>query len=253
VALRAFLKLQDADLAGALALAKTLQQQPDHKAAGLTLEGDLYMAKKSWAKAADAYQQGLKVRYDRPLVVKSFQALSASGAKNADGVLLDWLAKHPEDGPTRLLLAQYYLGHAQNAKAAEQYELVLKKYPSNIDALNNLAWVYNEQHNPKALPMAERAYKLSKGSPNVADTYAWALLNNGQPKAALPILEGAAKAAPKVPAIHYHLAVAQQRTGDHAAARSTLEALQKSGADYPDKPAAEKLYKELGGAGSGSW
>jgi putative PEP-CTERM system TPR-repeat lipoprotein len=250
VALRAFLKLQDADLAGALALAKTLQQQPDHKAAGLTLEGDLYMAKKSWAKAADAYQQGLKVRYDRPLVVKSFQALSASGDKNADGVLLDWLAKHPEDGPTRLLLAQYYLGHAQNAKAAEQYELVLKKYPSNIDALNNLAWVYNEQHNPKALPMAERAYKLSKGSPNVADTYAWALITNNQPKAALPILEEAAKAAPKVPAIHYHLAVAQQRTGDQAAARSTLEALQKSGADYPEKPAAEKLYKELGGSGA---
>jgi predicted Zn-dependent protease len=97
--------------------------------------------------------------------------------------------------------------------------------------------------------MAERAYKLSKGSPNVADTYAWALITNNQPKAALPILEEAAKAAPKVPAIHYHLAVAQQRTGNQAAARSTLEALQKSGADYPDKAAAEKLYKELGGEG----
>ncbi|MGH8216940.1 MAG: XrtA/PEP-CTERM system TPR-repeat protein PrsT [Rhodanobacteraceae bacterium] len=251
VALRAFLKFQDHDLPGALALARTLQKQPGQNEAGLTLEGDLYMADKSWNKAANAYQEGLKVHYDRPLVVKSFQALSASGAKDPDGVLRDWLTKHPEDGATRLLLAQYYLGHAQNAQAAEQYELVLKKYPSNIDALNNLAWIYTQQHNPKGLAMAERAYKLAKESPNVADTYAWALIASDQPKTALPILEKAAKAAPKVPTIQYHLAVAQQRTGDHAGARSTLEALQKSGADFSDKPAAEKLYKELGGASGG--
>jgi hypothetical protein len=41
--------------------------------------------------------------------------------------------------------------------------------------------------------------------------------------------------------------VAQARTGDHAGARSTLAALQKSGADFQDKPAAEKLYRELSG------
>jgi len=248
VALSAFLKLQDHQLPEAIALAKTLQKQPGRQAEGLALEGDLYMASKSWDKAADAYRQGLKIRYDRPLVVKTFEALAAGGAKQPDSVLRDWLGKHPDDGATRLLLAQYYLAKNRNGDAATEYERVLKQYPTNIDALNNLAWIYTEQHNPKALAVAERAYKLAKDSPSVSDTYAWALVVNGRPKAALPILERAAKGAPKVPTIQYHLAVAQARTGDHAGARTTLEALQKSGANFQEKPAAEKLYQQLGGA-----
>ncbi|HEY9513480.1 MAG TPA: XrtA/PEP-CTERM system TPR-repeat protein PrsT, partial [Rhodanobacter sp.] len=234
VVMRAFLKSQDHDLAGAIALAQMLQKQPATQAAGLSLEGDLYMANKSYREAAQAYQQGLKLQYERPLVVKSFLALSESGVNAPEGVLRDWLAKHPDDAATRLLLADYYLNHTQNALAAGEYEQVLKTYPSNIDALNNLAWIYTEQNNPKALALAERAYKLASGSPGIADTYAWALIAHNQPKTALPILLQAAKAAPKASAIQYHLAVAQARTGDHAGARSTLAALQKSGADFQD-------------------
>lgn len=248
VSLLAFMKLQDHDLPGAVALARTLQTRSADKVAGLTLEGDLYMADKSWDKAAQVYQQGLKLQYDRPLVIKNFLALSNSGAKEPDRVLRDWLAKHPDDGATRLLLAQYYLEHKQNTLAAGQYEQVLKAFPSNVDALNNLAWIYTEQKSPKALALAERAHKLAPTSPGVMDTYGWALIAANQPKAALSILAEAAKAAPKVPAIQYHLAVAQARTGDKAGARATLEALEKSGASFENKPAAEKLYQELGGA-----
>lgn len=251
VTLRAFMKLHDHDLPGAISMAQTLQQQPATKAAGFSLEGDLYMADKSWSKAALAYQQGSKVDNARPLVIKSFMALSESGDRQPDGVLRDWLAKHPDDASTRLLLAQYYLSHAQNTPAATQYEQVLKSYPTNVDALNNLAWIYTEQHNPKALALAEQAHKLAPDSSGIADTYAWALIADNQPKTALPLLMNAAKAAPKVPTVKYHLAVAQARTGDKAGARATLEALQKSGADYQDKQAAEKLYRELGGAGGG--
>ena len=252
VALRAFLKLQHHDLPGAISLAQTLQKQTAAKAAGLTLEGDLYMANKSYREAAKAYQLGLKLDDDRALVVKIFQALSEGSAKEPEGVLRDWLAKHPDDAATRLLLAQYYLNHAQNMLAASQYEYVLKTYPSNISALNNLAWVYTEQHNPKALALAERAYKLAPGSPGIADTYGWALIADNQPKTALPILMQAAKGAPKIPVIQYHLAVAQARTGDSVGARTTLKTLQKSGADFHAKQAAEKLYQELGAAGGGS-
>ncbi|TAL89861.1 MAG: PEP-CTERM system TPR-repeat protein PrsT [Rhodanobacter sp.] len=249
VTLRAFMKLQNHDLPGAISLAQTLQKQPMTKAAGFSLEGDLYMTNKSWGKAAQAYQQALKINSVRPLVVKSFMALSESGAKQPDGVLRDWLAKHPDDASTRLLLAQYYTEHVQNASAATQYEQVLKAFPSNVGALNNLAWIYAEQHNPKALSLAQRAHKLAPDSPGVADTYAWALIADNQPKTALSILLKAAKAAPKMPTIQYHLAVAQARTGDKAGARTTLEALQKSGVDFKDKQAAEKLGQELGGAG----
>lgn len=251
VTLLAFMKLQDHDLPGAISLAQTLQKQTASKAAGFSLEGDLYMASKSWGKAAQAYQQGLKLQYDRSLVIKNFQALSEGAGKEPEGVLRDWLVKHPDDPATRLLLAQYYLNHAQNTQAASQYERVLKTYPSDIGALNNLAWIYSEQHNPMALALAERAFKLAPDSPGIADTYGWALIANNQPKTALPILMQAVKATPQVLVIQYHLAVAQARTGDTVGARTTLKALQKTGADFKDKQEAEKLYRELGGAAGG--
>ncbi|HET9819754.1 MAG TPA: XrtA/PEP-CTERM system TPR-repeat protein PrsT, partial [Rhodanobacteraceae bacterium] len=51
VALRATMQLQKHDLPGAIALARTLQKQSATKAAGFSLEGDLYMASKSYDKA----------------------------------------------------------------------------------------------------------------------------------------------------------------------------------------------------------
>ena len=248
VAMLASLKLQNHDMPGAIALAQTLQKQPATKAAGFALEGDLHMANKFWPEAVKAYQQGLKIQHTRPMVIKTFQALSESGAREPETVLKEWLAKNPDDAATRLQLADYYLAHTQTALAANNYEQILKAHPNNIGALNNLAWVYTEQNNPKALALAERAYKMAAASPGVADTYAWALISRDQPKTALPILQQAAKAAPKAATIQYHLAVAQARTGDRAGARSTLESLQKSGADFPDKQAAEKLYHEIAGA-----
>lgn len=247
VSLLASVKLQGRDFPGALALARTLQNQQATKAAGFGLEGDLYMANKSPADAARAYQQALAINYDRSLVVRTFVALNQGGAQKSEAVLSDWLIKHPEDADMRLLLAQHYLSRKQNALAASQYEKVLKAHPSDIGALNNLAWIYTEQGNRQALGIAERAYKLAPTSPSVQDTYAWSLVEANQAKIGLPILLKAAAAAPKVASIHYHLAVAQARTGDKAGARATLESLQKSGADFDEKPAAEKLYGELGG------
>lgn len=249
--LLAFLKYQNHDMPGALALAQTLQKQPATRAAGLALQGDLYMADKAWPKAAAAYQQALKDHYSQQLVIKTFTALNSAGAKHPETTLRDWLAKHPDDDASRLLLGQYYMNHTQNAAAIEQYGQVLKAHPTNIAALNNLAWIYTEQHSPKALEFAERAYKAAPNSPNIQDTYGWALVAANQPKTALPILAQVAKAQPKAGTIQYHYAVAQARTGDKAGARATLEALQKLGAKYPEQQDADKLLKELGGTVAG--
>lgn len=252
VRLLAAIKMQNHDLPAAIALAQTLQKQSATKAAGFTLEGDLYMAGKSYDKAAKAYQDALKVDDSRALVVKQFLALRAAGAKEPAKGMRDWLDRHANDDAMRMLLAQYYMNSSQHALAEREYTRVLKTYPFNLAALNNLAWLYVGQHNPKGLVLAKQAYKLSSDSPSIADTYGWALIAANQFRDALPILQKAAKAAPKVPTIRYHLAVAQLQSGNHDGARATLDALRKMGTQYPEQLAAEKLYQKLGGATVGS-
>lgn len=252
VRLLAAIKMHDHDLPAAIALAQTLQKKQATRAAGFTLQGDLYMANKSYDKAAKAYQDGLKVHDDRSLVVKHFLALRAADAKAPEQGLRDWLDKHPHDDAMRMLLAQYYMNSSQQTLAEHEYAKVLKAYPSNLAALNNLAWLYVGKHDRKGLALAKRAYKLSPDTPSIADTYGWALIAFNQPRDALPILEKAAKAAPKVPTIRYHLAVAQSQSGKHEDARATLDALKKTGASYPEQLAAEKLYRKLGSATVGS-
>lgn len=241
----AYMKLQDHDLPGAVALAQALQKHDPHNVAGFRLEGDLYMASKSWNKAAQAYQEGLKVNSERALVIKAYQALSRTTGMTPEHVLRGWLSKHPDDTAIRLMLGQYYDDHGKKNQAADQYRKVLKSDPANVNALNNLAWVYTENHDSRGIALAEKAHKLAPQSPYIADTYGWALISRNQYKRALPILEKAAAEAPKIPTIQYHLALAQAHTGNKNGARATLEALQKSAVEYPEKPAAEKLYREL--------
>lgn len=246
-ALLAFLKLQDGDLPAALNVARTLQKRPATRAAGYSLEGDLYMNRKQYLQAAAAYQAGLGKDYTRPLAVKAFFALNSSRSPSADRILQDWLTKHPDDGGVHLLLAQYYLDHSHNKLAEEQYQQTLASLPANVDALNNLAWLYTQSGDARALATATRAYKLAPQSPSVQDTYGWALVKSGQPAEALPILAHAAKAAPGVLAIQYHLAVAEVSTGSKAEAKTTLATLLKQSASFEGKADAERLFKELGG------
>lgn len=245
VNLLAQMKLQQHDLPGAIALAKSLQKNAPERSEGYMLEGDLYMAAKSWKKAAQAYHQGLKVKQERPLVIRYFLARDRGAAKDPEAILKSWLARHPQDDAMRLVLAQYYVGHDQNQLASTQYKMVLKKHPTNISALNNLAWIYTEQHNPEGLVLAKKAYELVPQSPYIADTYGWALVKADKPEKALAILEKAASAAPGTASIQYHLAVAMARTGNNTGARTVLGKLLRSNARFQERDVANKLYIDL--------
>lgn len=248
IAMLAFLKAQKGDWKGAISVARQLEQYKETHLAGQTLVGDLYMKKGSYRAAARTYGGALKTHYIRPLVIKLFEARNAAGVANAGSVLESWIAKHPGDENVRMLLGLYYQGHQQYDEADAQYLHVLSKYPHNVSALNNLAWVYTLQKNAKAVDYAERAYKLAPDSYAVQDTYGWALVQAGEAKKAVPILTSAAKHASGDSEVHYHLAVAQAQSGDKQGAEETLRALLQDGTDFPEKADAESLYRKLTGA-----
>jgi len=77
----------------------------------------------------------------------------------------------------QLGMAYYQLGRKADAEKA--YLAAEPFLPKEKNLFNNLAYLYVEDFRQpeKALPFAERAYKLDRRNGNVVDTYAWVLAN----------------------------------------------------------------------------
>ena len=119
-------------------------------------------------------------------------------------------------------------------------------HPTDLSALNNLAWLYQRQGEfTKARELAERALAISPSDARVTNTLGWILLNQGEAARAVAYLTAAELSAPGSPDIQYHLAVALQRAGRAADARAMLETLLGSGSSLAEKAEAEKLLREL--------
>src|SRR5207244_7864265 len=79
--------------------------------------------------------------------------------------------------------------------AIRQYETLLARGSSEPVVLNNLAALYEQVGDSRAIATARRAYEISSSSADIADTYGWLLVQSGQRKAGLKVLEPAAASA----------------------------------------------------------
>jgi Flp pilus assembly protein TadD len=111
--------------------------------------------------------------------------------------------------------------------------------------LNNLAWLYSERDDPRALETAERAHAVAPESGEVADTLGWLLVRKGEMTRAIPLLREAVHRAPGVAEIRYHLAVALARSGEADEARDLLRGLEAQGEDFPSRVQARALLEDL--------
>jgi tetratricopeptide (TPR) repeat protein len=91
--------------------------------------------------------------------------------------------------------------------AEREYNTVLKARPNDVNTLNNLAYMYAEgmKQPQKAVEHAAKAARLRPGSPNVQDTYGWALAMAGRTEEALPVLQRATAGLSPEPLMLYHL------------------------------------------------
>jgi putative PEP-CTERM system TPR-repeat lipoprotein len=226
----------------ALRLARELQKLDPASPTGSILEGDARMAAKDYAQAAQIYGKVLENHKDSVLAVKRHEALLHAGdTQKAEDSLLSWLKTYPQDQIVRAYLAESYIKRKLNRQAIEQYQTLLRAVPNNANLLNNLANLYQEENDPRALATAEKAYKLQADNPAFADTLGWILVKQGDPQRGLPLLEKAAAGAPRQPEIRYHLAYAMAKSGDVARARREAQQLQKMKLD----PGLEQQVRQL--------
>lgn len=230
----------------ALKIARQIQKQREKSPVGYLLEGDSFMAQTKPGLAVKAYEQGLAISKNSLLMMKLHAALSQSGkVKEAETRILQWLKEHPADTSVRMYLAHSYLGAKKSKAAIEQYQSVLLQEPKNSLALNNLAWLYQHEKDPRALNYAEQAYQVGPNNPSILDTLGWMLVEQGNTTRGLPLLQKATSLAPEAAEIHYHLVLGLVKSGDKAKARKELEQLLATGKTFSRIEEARALLKQL--------
>lgn len=232
--------------AEALKIAQQMQKESPKLVMGYVLEGDVYMSSKRPQQAAAAYDRALEIARSSPLMTKIHASYVAAGkTAEANAKIGRWLADHPEDGFVRTYYGNYLLRTGQNRLAIEQYELVLQKEPDTAVALNDLAWLYGQAKDPRAIPTATRAYELKPSDGHIADTLGSLLLEAGQTQKGIDVLRKASEESPKLFGLKLHLANAYLKTGDTTKARQQLESVANGSNDMAERTEANKLLAAL--------
>lgn len=223
---------------------EVIKVAPD-SAAGYVLKGDALLSTKKNQQALVNFDKAWSYKQNRDIALRRFKVTRRlSTVEEAVPILASWLEEQPDDAAVMLELATAYLIDKQNKKAVIYFEKVLVLQPDNIVALNDLAWLYGLENNPRALVLAEKAYLLQSESAGIIDTYGWILLKNNKTAEALTMLKQAADKLPDLPEVQYHYAKALFSAGETAAATRILKPLIESGKVFDGRSDAEIMLAQ---------
>lgn len=223
LALAATIALQAGQLEKATGYVERLRTVAPTAPGTLRLEGDLAMAGKRYQEALQYYEKAAQGGPSSDLVVAQYRAGMLARIAQPQKPLEDWLKKSPGDASVRVLLAEYHQQGGNQSAAIAGYEQVLDAAPDNVVALNNLAGIYQQKGDSRALSLAKRAHDLAPENPAVQDTYGWALIENGDLDAGLALVREADRALPGNAEVQYHLGTALARKGEIEEARRLLQ------------------------------
>lgn len=184
---------------------KKIANEFPENALATQLQAEVYLAQKDNKKATDLLTAYWQKNNDERVANQLYQQLQ----KDAPGKAAIFLNQWQDKSPTSLTAIRYKaLDLQQQGKAIEAlelYEVIIKEAPNNIISLNNAAWLYFEQGNPRALTLAERAYALMPRNPAIMDTYGWILFNTNDKKMGKKLIEQASQLLPDEASIKEHL------------------------------------------------
>lgn len=230
----------------ALATARDIQKQRPKEPVGYVLEGDIRVQQKAWGEAAAAYRKGLKNAATTDLAIRLKGTLDKGGnSAEAEKFVASWLKEKPDDMFFRHFMSELAMAKQDYASAAKQYNAILEIKPDDAVALNNLAWSMGQLKDPKAIEYAEKAAKLSPDNPTVMDTMGVLLVEKGDTKRGIDLLQKAVGASPNAPAFRLHLARALIKDGQKEVAKKELETLAKLGDKFSARDEVVRLMQGL--------
>lgn len=210
------------------------------------IAGDTAMAEKRYDRAVQAYGVAFAAEKSREMLLRLHGALLGAGkTAAAEALTTEWLKKNPDDVQVRYLVADTAIRNQNFRLAAEQYEYVLKIEGTKLPLLHNLGMVYERMNDPRALELAETAYKIAPEQPGVLFNLGRLVLQKGDAERAVKLLEKARTMSPDSQLVRYDLAKAYIKVGSNDLARIELQQLLRSRQEFPERAEAEDLLRKL--------
>ncbi len=240
------LELQAGRHADALKLARDVQKRQPAHSLGFVLEGDVQRAQKSDVLALASYKTAL-AKVAPGIAAPRYHNLLASMGKKAEAeqFVTTWGKDHPQDVAFVVYLADADLARKDYANAELAYRRVAELQPTQVAALNNIAWLMLKANKPGALPFAEKANELQPNQPALMDTLALALAAEKRLDQAMELQKKALALAPDSNALRLTMARLHIQAGQKPQARELLEALAKLGDKFPDQAEVKGLLTAL--------
>jgi putative PEP-CTERM system TPR-repeat lipoprotein len=222
-----------------------LKDFPD-KPYGLHLLGSVQQKEGDDRGALDQFRAALGLEDSPVLAVLVYGAeRRVNGDAAAITFLRDWLKRHPDDQIAGVALAEGYSAVHDWKSAAQLYEQVISKAPDNPLLLNNLALVYLQLKDPRALDLAQRAQRAWPGSAEIGDTLGWVMVRTGDVTEGLKYLRDAQSRLGASPGLVYHIAYALNELGRQPEALAGLEQVTASDQTFAEREEALALLVQL--------
>jgi tetratricopeptide (TPR) repeat protein len=208
----------------------------------MLLEGEILQAEGRLEEAAEVFTllaaQGKREGITRLATIQMIEGETEAALATLDG----WLATHKDDPTVALLRADALMRKSDHVGAIAQYEAL-----SHLDdplVLNNLAWLYMEQRDQRAIEVAERAQSHAPENADISDTLGWILVQFGQAERGIRYLRESIQQNPDSATVRYHLGIAYLETGNTPAGRAALEEAINMG-PFPEREEALRRLAEV--------
>ncbi len=240
--------IASADYDDAKARIGKLKKQQQNRAVAYALEGHLNMVVKKYAAAATAFQSAFGLNPSYQLLSKLMQAKHKLGKLDEIGRDVSrWFSLATSNLAHEDKVASAYMQLGENRRAIQHYEAVVKRNTAHVPALNNLAWLYALDADPRAIATARQAYQLAPGSSDVTDTLGWVLVKSGQYQEGIERLREALRLGQGNDEITLHLVEALLESGaEKGEAKQLLREALARNPELQNRKDVRRLSSQLG-------
>ncbi len=185
---------------------------PENEAERSFLQGMIRFAEGKGEEGLQLYLASWNAKPMELVADQIYGLYQKAGDKEKAGQFLqEWNEKLPQSPRVPLLMAVTAQSNNDAEQAIGWYEKTVERNPTMPAALNNLAWMYYERKDPRALEYAKKAYEVAPEVAAVADTYGWILVESGNLQQGIELLTKASELDPENQEILNHLKEAKGR------------------------------------------